>query len=80
MAPLTVFDENGEVDVQKKPVPWDGLLSKLVAQVGLMTPYTEIGHDNDNDKQVAPEFWKLDCNQEVTDNLSDDDSDFRAPA
>jgi hypothetical protein len=78
MAPLTVFDENGEVDVQKKPVPWDGLLAKLVAQVGLMTPYTEIGHDDDHndDKQVAPEFWDLDRNQEVTDDLSDVDSDF----
>jgi hypothetical protein len=78
MAPLTVFDENGEVDVQKKPVPWDGLLAKLVAQVGLMTPYTEIGHDDDHndDKQVAPEFWNLDRNQEVTDDLSDVDSDF----
>ncbi|KAF8489529.1 hypothetical protein F5888DRAFT_1638533 [Russula emetica] len=39
MARLTVFDENGKVDAQKRPVRWDGLLAKLVAQVGLMTPY-----------------------------------------
>jgi hypothetical protein len=84
MAPLTIFDENGEVDVQKKPVQWDGLLAKLVAQVGLMTPYngtpyadrTEVGHDNDNDRQATPESWNLNRNQEVTHDLSDDDSDF----
>jgi len=76
MAPLTVFDENGEVDVQKTPVPWDGLLAKFVAQVGLMTPYTQVGHECNNDKQVTPEFSNLNRNQEVTDDLSDDDSDF----
>lgn len=84
MAPLTVFDKNGEVEVQKKPVQWDGLLAKLVAQVGLMTPYnstpyadrTEVGHDNDNDRQVIPESLNLNLNQEVTHDLSDDDSDF----
>jgi hypothetical protein len=70
MAPLTVFDENGEVDVQKKPVQWGGLLAKLVAQVGLMTPYTEVGHDDDSDKQVTPQSWNL------THDLSDGDSDF----
>ena len=80
MASLTVFDENSEVDVQKKPVQWDGLLAKLVAQVGLMTPYTEDGHhDDDNDKQVTPEVLNLDRDQEVTDDLSDDDSDFEPP-
>jgi hypothetical protein len=76
MVPLTVFDENGEVDIQKKPVQWDGLLAKLVAQVGLMTPYTEVGHDDDSDKQVTPESWNFNQNQELTDDLSDDDSDF----
>jgi hypothetical protein len=70
MAPLTVFDENGKVDVQKKPVPWDGLLAKLVAQVGLMTPYTKVGHE------VTPESRNLNRNQVATDDLSDDDSDF----
>ena len=40
MARLTVFNENGKVDVQKSPVKWDGLLAKLVAQIGLMTPIT----------------------------------------
>jgi hypothetical protein len=38
MARLSAFDENGEIDIQKKPVKWDGLLVKLVAQVGLMMP------------------------------------------
>jgi hypothetical protein len=42
MARLTSFDESGNVDVQKKPVEWDGLLMKLVAQVGLMTPISEL--------------------------------------
>ncbi len=37
MARLTVFDEHGGVDVQKQPVEWDGLLAKLVAQIGLTT-------------------------------------------
>jgi hypothetical protein len=37
MARLTVFGENGEVDVQKRPVEWDGLLAKLAAQIGLTT-------------------------------------------
>jgi hypothetical protein len=37
MARLTVLDENGEVDIQKRPVEWDGLLAKLVAQIGLTT-------------------------------------------
>lgn len=75
MAPLNLFDENGEVGVQKRSVQWDGLLAKLVAQVGLMTPYngdhTEVGHDDD--KQVTPESYR---NQEVTHDQSDDDSDF----
>jgi hypothetical protein len=73
MAPLTVFDENGEVDVLKKPVQWDGLLAKLVAQVGLMTPRcTEVGHE-----VTPPESCNLNWHQEVTaDDLSDDDSDF----
>ena len=70
MAPLSVFDENGKIDVQKNPVPWDGLLAKLVAQVGLMTPYTKVRHE------VIPESCDLNPNQEVTDDLSDDDSDF----
>ncbi|KAH9961869.1 hypothetical protein BJV74DRAFT_954519 [Russula compacta] len=37
-ARLTAFDENGGVDVQKTPVKWEGLLLKLVAQIGLMIP------------------------------------------
>ena len=82
MSPLTVFDENDEVDVQKKPVQWDGLLAKLVAQVGLMTPdngtaygdHTEVAHDDDSDRHVTPESWSR--NQEVTHDLSDDGSDF----
>ena len=38
MARLTVFVEDGQVNVQKTRVKWDGLLAKLVAQIGLMTP------------------------------------------
>ena len=38
MARLTVFDEDGKANVQKTRVKWDGLLAKLVAQIGLMTP------------------------------------------
>jgi len=38
MARLTVFDENGKVNVQKTRVKWDGVLARLVAQIGLMTP------------------------------------------
>ncbi len=38
MARLTAFNENGDVNIQKTPVEWDGLLAKLVAQIGLMTP------------------------------------------
>ena len=37
MARLNVLGERGEVDVQKRPVEWDGLLAKLVAQTGLTT-------------------------------------------
>ena len=44
MARLTAFDENGDVDVQKEPVKWDGLLAKLVAQVGLMIPIGDSDH------------------------------------
>ena len=75
MTPLTVFDENDKVDVQKKSVRWDSLLAKLVAQVGLMTPCNGTSyadHDHaDGDKHVTPE-----SHQEVTHDLSDDDSDF----
>lgn len=35
MARLTVFDEHCRVDVQKRPVKWDGSLAQLVAQIGL---------------------------------------------
>jgi hypothetical protein len=61
MARLTSVDENGNVDIQKTPVMWDGLLMKLVAQVGLMTPikgtacfagqldHTESGHNGGDD-------------------------------
>jgi hypothetical protein len=38
IARLTAFDEDGEADIQKTPVKWDGLLAKLIAQIGLMTP------------------------------------------
>ena len=38
MARLTVFDEDGKVNVQNTRVKWDGLLAKFVAQIGLMTP------------------------------------------
>jgi hypothetical protein len=44
MARLTAFDENGDVDVQKDSVKWDGLLAKLVAQVGLMIPIGDSDH------------------------------------
>ena len=37
MARLTVLGEDGGIDVQKQPVEWDGLLTKLVAQIGLTT-------------------------------------------
>lgn len=80
MDPLTIFDENGQVDVQKKNVQWDGLLAKLVAQVGLMTPYNDTPsvdhtHDrDDDDKQVTP--LNLNSNEEMAHDLSDDDSDF----
>lgn len=68
MAPLTVFDEKGGVGVHKKPLQWDGMLAKLVAQVGLMTPY-DADHTDD-------ECRNLNRNQEATLDLSDDDSDF----
>jgi hypothetical protein len=42
MACLASFNEIGNIDVQKKPVKWDGLLMKLVTQVGLMTPIIEL--------------------------------------
>ena len=38
IARLSVYNEQGEADMQKRPVNWDGLLVKLVAQIGLMTP------------------------------------------
>lgn len=38
IARLTAFDEDGEAEIQKTPVKWDGLLAKLIAQIGLMTP------------------------------------------
>ena len=42
MSRLTAFDEDGLVNVHKEPVKWDGLLAKLVAQIGLMaTPSAE---------------------------------------
>ena len=72
LAPLNLFDENGQIDVQKRPVQWHGLLAKFVAQVGLMTPYND--DRTDDDKHVTPEPRR---NPEVThDDLSDDDSDF----
>jgi hypothetical protein len=38
MTRLTAFRKDGGVEIQKTPVKWDGLLAKLVAQIGLMTP------------------------------------------
>ena len=35
---LSVYDEQGEADMQKQPVNWDGLFVKLVVQIGFMTP------------------------------------------
>ena len=63
MARLSAFDENGQVDIQKKPVKWDGLLAKLVAQVGLMIPINATAdfsgqqdeHNDANDSQMAPD-------------------------
>jgi hypothetical protein len=50
IARLSVYD-NGEVDAQKRPVKWDGLLAKLVAQIGLMTP---LGTRLSAEKQPIP--------------------------
>jgi hypothetical protein len=87
MARLNVFDKNGDVDIQKKPVKWDGLLAKLIAQVGLMTPLNHTTYSaeqtdlNDGDDiYVTPEFWSWNVNpdQEAVHDLFDDggDSDF----
>jgi hypothetical protein len=71
MARLTSFDENGNVDIQKNPVKWDGLLMKLVAQVGPVTPingsacfaerqdHTEVGHNNGDDGHAIPDGQNL---------------------
>ena len=65
MARLSAFDKNGEIYIQKKPVKWDGLLVKLVAQVGLMMPIKnticcaeqpddpQVEHDGGDDLHVA---------------------------
>jgi len=88
MARLNVFDKNGNVDIQKKTVKWDGLLAKLVAQVGLMTPLNHATYsaertdlNDDDDIYVTPEFWSwnVNPNQEAVHDLSDGgggDSDF----
>ena len=67
LARLSAFDENGQVDIQKKPVKWDGLLAKLVAQAGLMIPlnanadssgqqdHTKHEHNDANDRQMTPD-------------------------
>ena len=83
LTPLTVLDEDDKVDVQKEPARWDGLLAKLVAQVGLMTPYNgaahaehTVRHGDNSDRHITPEPESWNQNQEVTHDLSDDDSDL----
>ena len=63
MARLTTFDENGDVDIQKDPVKWGGLLAKLVAQVGLMIPIdgTEAEQSNDNARDLTPDSEVSEC-------------------
>lgn len=58
MARLTAFDENGGVDVQKTPVKWEGLLLKLVAQIGLMTPIydTPCSAEQPSDAELVTSF------------------------
>ena len=69
MARLTAVDENGDVDIQKKPIKWDGLLAKLVAQVGLMIPiggtdHTEAEQSNGNARHVTPDSEVSECSGE----------------
>jgi hypothetical protein len=91
MARLTVFDESGGVDVQKWPVKWGGLLTKLVAQIGLTAPITDtscsierrrastVVLDVVNTKTSSTgeddEHGTRDCQNWVSDD-SDDDPDF----
>ena len=70
MARLSAFDENGDVDIQKKPVRWDGLLAKLVAQVGLMIPIggTDRRHaeqSGGNSRHVTPNSEASESGDEV---------------
>ena len=65
MSRLSAYDGNGEIYFQKNPVMWDGLLTKLVAQVGLMTPiksttcpavrpdHTETGHNGNGEERES---------------------------
>ena len=84
MVRLSALDENGEIDIQKKPVKWDGLLVKLVAQVGLMMPinsttcfaerpdHAQVEHDDSDDRRET-----LDQEEAHDPSASgDDDSDF----
>ena len=69
MARLTAVDENGDVDIQKKPIKWDGLLAKLVAQVGLMIPiggadHTEAEQSKGNARHVTPDSEVSECSGE----------------
>ena len=66
MARLTALDETGEINIQKNPVKWDGLLAKLIAQVGLMTPIkstepdqAEVGHNDADDRHDTLDVLRL---------------------
>jgi hypothetical protein len=77
MARLAFVDEN-KVRIQKDPVKWDGLLMKLVAQVGLMTPINGAACFAERPDHTPD---GLDLDQEAThepqpeDGESDDESD-----
>ena len=65
MARLTVFDEDGKVnlDVQQTRVEWDGLLERLVAQIGLMTP---VGSTPCTSDRRLPHTVVVPCNNAVS--------------
>ena len=83
MARLTALDETGEIDIQKNPVKWDGLLVKLIAQVGLMIPikgttciaerpdHAEVGHNDTVDSHDT-------LDQAEAHDRYDDDSDMES--
>ncbi|KAF8263617.1 hypothetical protein EI94DRAFT_1806964 [Lactarius quietus] len=74
MARLNVFNEHGEVDVQKRSVEWDGLLAKLVAQIGLTTL---IGTAPLLDEPTAQSDRQSQEPHDVDQSSSSDDSDFQ---